>query len=203
MKRISKDLYKIDNVFPELICKKILKLFEKEKKWKFISQAREKHYRHVFSPQKNLDKKLFPSKKEIYFAKFYRSDNLKKNLFLNSEIKKYVFPYLEKIKIKYSNYEIRCHKFKKGNFLRLHYDHYAGTYAITINLNKEWKWDWGGLLCVLNNKKKNEINCLCPEWNSMNILYSLGKNKNSAHFVSSIEEYAISPRYSITIFLEK
>ena len=117
MKRISEDLYKIDNVFPELICKKILKLFEIEKKWKFISQAREKHYRHVFSPQKNLDKKLFPSKREIYFAKFYRSDNLKKNLFLNNQIKKYVLPYLEKIKIKYSNYEIRCHKFKKGNFL--------------------------------------------------------------------------------------
>ena len=74
---------------------------------------------------------------------------------------------------------------------------------MTINLNKEWKWDWGGLLCVLDNKNKNKVNVLCPSWNSMNILCSLGKNKSSPHFVTSIEKYALHPRYSITIFLTK
>lgn len=203
MKKISKNLYQIENIFPEKTCKKILNLFKNEKKWKLINQTRINHYKHVFKAEKKLDKKLFPTKKEIYYAKFYRNDNLKKKIFIIKQIKKYIFPILKKLKITYKNFDIRCHKFKSGNFLRMHYDHYAGNYAVTINLNKEWKWDWGGLLCVIDSKNAKVVNCLCPQWNSMNILCSYNKNKSSPHFVTSVENYALSPRYSITIFFSQ
>lgn len=95
IKKIWEDLYQIDKIFPEKICKKILNIFQKEKKWKFINQVRNKHYNHVFRPEQNLNKSLFSSKQETYYTKFYRNEKLKKNNFIIKNIIRYIFPILK------------------------------------------------------------------------------------------------------------
>jgi len=194
--KIENNLTKVENIFPNNTCAKILKIFKNEKKWKLISQIRKNHYSHVFSSKS----KLMPDKSEAYIAKFYRSEKLSKNLFINKSLKKYINPILERLKIKHKLFDVRCHKFINGNFLRSHLDGYAGTHAVTINLNKQWKADWGGLLCVLTGNKNEKINTLCPTWNTLNILSS--DKKKSPHFVTNIETHAKEARYSITIFVK-
>lgn len=102
-----------------------------------------------------------PDIKEIYFAKFMRSENLEKNKYVKKSLKKYVFSKILK-KFKFNNFDIRCHTFLAGYFLKAYYHHYISKLTITINLNKKWKADWDGLLCLLNDKD-NKINTLVPE----------------------------------------
>lgn len=197
-KIFNSNFIQIKNIFSYEICNKIYLLFKKEKNWKLQKQIKSKHYSHVFKSK--LSAKLMPNEKEIYYARFYRSDNLRNNEFINSNLKKFIFPILKKKKIYFKNFDIRCHKFIKGNFLRSHYDDYAGTHAVTINFNKVWRADWGGILGVLAGKNYEDIHFCLPQWNTMNILSPTKKNK-CPHFVSSVEFYANEPRYSLTIFL--
>ena len=39
-------------------------------------------------------------------------------------------------KFRVKNYDIRCHKYIKDNLTRIHFDDYAGAYALTLNINK-------------------------------------------------------------------
>ncbi len=195
--KISSNIIKINNVFPSQVIDKINKLFVNEKRWKYINQVREKHYSHVFKS----NSKLTPDQNEIYYAKFYRCFDLEKNQKIIKNIEKYVLPLLKKHKITFKKIDIRCHKFKENNFLRTHFDHYAGRYAINVNLNKKWKADWGGNLCILDGEKFENIQILVPEYNSINIMTSKRNKKKSPHFVTSVEKFAKEPRFSITIFL--
>ena len=94
----------------------------------------------------------------------------------------------------------RCHKLIKNNLFRLHFDDYAGAYAVTLNLNKTWKWDWGGILSIPTGKNEEKLYSISPTWNSINILFS-GK-KFTPHFVTPVQPFAKSPRYSMTIFIK-
>ena len=161
-KKISKNIYEIKNALPERVAKKILAEFKNHsyKSWKLISQKKPTHYSHVF---KNSSKFL-PNKEEVYLAKFYRNDKLKNNYFIDLSVKKFIFPLIKKyLKFNVKDYDIRCHKFIKNNFLRLHYDDYAGKYAITLNLNKTWKWDWGGILSIPAGKAEENMFSFCQK----------------------------------------
>jgi len=198
IKQLQKNLFFSEKAFPNKICEKILKKFEKNLNWNFISQSKKGHYGHVFKSKSTF----LPEKKEIYCAQFYRSDNLKNDSFIINAVNKYILPSIKKkFSFKINNCDIRCHKFTKKNFLRIHFDNYAAKLALTINLNKNWKWDWGGILCVAYGKKFENINSVCPNWNTMSILSSLKKTKEAPHFVTPVLYYALSPRYSIKIFI--
>ena len=149
-KKISKNIYKVENVFPEKVAEKIFSKFNnlRSKSWKLVSQKKN-HYSHVF---KNSSEFL-PDKDEIYLAKFYKSDELRNNPFIKRSIQKFILPLVKKyLKHNVTDYEIRCHKLEKNNHIRLHFDDYAGTYAATLNFNKTWRWDWGGILSIPNEK---------------------------------------------------
>ena len=76
-------------------------------------------------------------------------------------IEKYFY---ELFKIKNLEIDIRCHKFMEKDFLDYHMDGYAGGYALTVSLNKRWKWDWGGILNILHGKDESSILGLLPKW---------------------------------------
>jgi Rps23 Pro-64 3,4-dihydroxylase Tpa1-like proline 4-hydroxylase len=199
IKKISKNIYEVQNVFPKNVAEKIYLKFHKHnsKSWKLVDQKKPGHYGHVF---KN-NSKFLPDKNETYLAKFYRSDKLKNNPYIIDSIKKFVFPLIKKnLRFNIKEYDIRCHKFIKDNLARLHFDNYAGKYAITLNFNKIWKWDWGGLLSVPISKNSEKLFSMLPKWNSLSIIYS-GQN-NSPHFVTAVQKFAKSSRYSITIFIK-
>jgi Rps23 Pro-64 3,4-dihydroxylase Tpa1-like proline 4-hydroxylase len=192
------NVFLFSKIFPENVATKVLNKFSINNNWKFIFQERNNHYKHVF---KN-NSVFLPSKKEKYLAKFYRSDTLRSDKFIINSIYKFVLPILsKKFKITFKNIDIRCHKFLKNNFLRAHFDNYTAKLAVTINLNKEWKWDWGGILNIPYGKKFENNLSIIPTWNSMSVLCSIKGRKESPHYVSAVQEFALKPRYTITIFL--
>ena len=83
----SNSIFLFSKIFPNNSANKILNKFSKNKNWKFISQRRNNHYKHVFKS----NSLFLPSKKEKYLAKFYRSDSLKNNKFIIYSISKYIF----------------------------------------------------------------------------------------------------------------
>ncbi len=198
LKNYLENVCEIENFFTEEDASKILEKFMKDKNWTHILQEKSKHYSHVF---KN-NSKYMPDESETYLSSFWRNDNLSNDEFIKEKIitaiKKYFY---EIFKIQNLEIDIRCHKFKHKDFFRIHMDGYAGGYALTISLNKNWKWDWGGVLNILHGKEESLILGLLPKWNCANIL-----NNNihpSPHFVNQIQDYAKTSRYSITCFVKE
>lgn len=184
------------NIFPNKIAEEIHEKFVKETKWERIEQVREKHYSHVF---KN-DSSFLPDEDEKYLSSFFRSDKLSQDDLISKCINNHIIKKIEKdYNKKISNIDIRCHYFGVGDFFRIHFDNYAGSLAVTINLSKNWKWDWGGFLCVPYGDNYENLSCLFPEWNSMNILDNT--LDFSPHFVTPIQNFAKGKRYTITIFI--
>jgi len=198
-KKISKNIFEVENALPEKVAEKIFSEFKKNdsKSWKLITQKNNAHYGHLL---KNYSEFL-PDEDEIYLAKFYRSDKLRNNPYIKSSIQKFILPLFKKyLKFNIKDYEIRCHKFEKNNHIRSHFDDYAGSYSANLNFNKTWKWDWGGILGIASDEKGEKLYSICPTWNSLNIC--LAGNKNTPHFVTPVQSFAKSPRYSITIFIK-
>ena len=73
-RKISKNIYKIENVFPEKVIETIFLKFRNLdlKSWKLISQKKPHLYRTLF----NNSSEFLPNKNEVYLAKFCRSDKL-------------------------------------------------------------------------------------------------------------------------------
>ena len=185
-----------ESIFPENIAEEILHKFINESQWERIEQVREKHYSHVF---KNNSSYL-PDEDEKYLSSFWRSDKLAQDHEITNNINKYIIKKIEKdYHRKISKIDIRCHYFDIGDYFRIHFDSYAGSLAATINLSKNWKWDCGGFLCVPYGKNYEKISCMFPQWNSMNILDN--SKDFSPHFVTPIQNFAKSKRYTITLFI--
>jgi Rps23 Pro-64 3,4-dihydroxylase Tpa1-like proline 4-hydroxylase len=196
--KFSGNLIQCKNIFPPKVVEKIYLLFRKNKNWNKINQFKPKHYSHVFK-----SKSFFlPDSSEVYIAKFFKSEKLSRNKFILEALQNYIYPKIEKIfKFNITVTDVRCHKFNNNDFLRTHFDDYASSYAVTINLNKNWKWDWGGLLCVPYGKNFSRLHSLAPMWNTMNVLTS-NNIKRSPHFVTSLQPFVKKPRYTITIFIK-
>ena len=198
VKNYLPNICEIENFYEEGDILKILEKFKQSQKWSHIIQKKPDHYSHVF---KN-DSEYMPDAKEPYLSSFWRNDDLSNDKF----IKEKTFFAIEKhfynlFKIKNLEIDIRCHKFMEKDFFRIHMDGYAGGYALTVSLNKKWKWDWGSILNILHGKDESSILGLLPKWNCANIL-----NNNihpSPHFVNSVQDYANENRYTITCFVKK
>ena len=197
IKKHLKNVVEVQNFLKESDLLKILKKFKNCKKWKKIQQVREKHYSHIFRSKSPY----LPSKNEKYLSSFYRSQNLENDKFIKDTINQNLLKFFNKqYKITDIDIDIRCHKFSTGNFFRVHMDGYAGGYAMTLSLNKNWKWDWGGILNITYGKNQKELLSLLPKWNCVNILNNY--IHPSPHFLTPIQSYALETRYTITCFIK-
>lgn len=198
IKKHLKNVIEVQNLFKEKDLLKILKKFQTSRGWKKINQVRDKHYSHVF---KNNSPYL-PSANEKYLSQFSRNEKLSKDKYINKIVYSNLLHFFKKqYKINDIKLDMRCHKFKSGDFFRVHMDGYAGGHAVTISLNKYWKWDWGGVLNILYGKKDSEILGILPKWNVVNILDN--NIHPSPHFVTPIQNFALENRYTITCFIKK
>jgi len=86
-------------------------------------------------------------------------------------------------------------RYRGGHFLKLHDDFNAEEgrlYAYVINLTREWKADWGGLLQFLDAEGR-VIDTLMPRWNSLSIF-----RVPAPHVVSLVAPWAEGERLAVT-----
>lgn len=86
-------------------------------------------------------------------------------------------------------------RYLPGHFLRPHNDFDASEgrrYAYVLNLTKNWRADWGGLLHFQDDDGNLE-DVFSPSFNTLNI-FKVPKT----HYVSQVSTFAKSPRLAIT-----
>jgi len=185
----------IDNILPLELANQINKLYSQNSEWEFIDQIRENHYNSILKS----DNDFLPHSNECYSAKFNRSKNLELVDIIKNVFNDYFIPLLKQTSpFEINEFDIRCYKLDKGNYYRSHNDDYAGTVNFVYYVNKEWRWDWGGILNILSHEDKEFCQSVFPKFNRVVLLNN--KVFRAPHFVSVIEEYALSPRYSIVSF---
>jgi Rps23 Pro-64 3,4-dihydroxylase Tpa1-like proline 4-hydroxylase len=88
-------------------------------------------------------------------------------------------------------------KYKSGSFLSPHSDKGNGRLAYVINLTKNWKPQYGGILHFMNENRTEIIDSYVPIFNSLYIFY-VPEDKGIPHYVSHVCPNVKYNRYSIT-----
>jgi Rps23 Pro-64 3,4-dihydroxylase Tpa1-like proline 4-hydroxylase len=185
----------IDNVLPLDLANKLHTVYEQENKWTLLEQVRENHYSHVFKSSNPF----LPQEGEAYSAKFNRSNNLENSEIIKDTFNNYLVPLLKAVSpFEMSEYDVRCYKLDINDYYRTHIDDYAGTVNMIYYVNKEWRWDWGGILNVYSHEDLELCESILPRFNRIVLLNN--KVFRAPHSVSTVEKYALNPRYSIVSF---
>lgn len=87
--------------------------------------------------------------------------------------------------------DLRAHRMGAGHYLRAHKDHEVGSFGFTVNLNKRWVLDWGGILMAL----EKDLVALAPTFNELVVM-----DAETPHFVTRIAEYAKEERLGLVGF---
>lgn len=187
----------VDDFLPEETAAKIRSMYTAETSWEKQDQVRETHYQHVFKTQSACH----PREHEHYKARFDRSKTLESStvfmdLYCNS-----VMPAIEQaLDITLKSCDVRCYRLLEGDFYRTHIDDYAGDVGLIYYINKNWVWDWGGILHVCRDDElaDRQISSILPKYNRAVLINH--KIFRFPHFISSVEPWALEPRYTIISF---
>lgn len=186
-----------DDFLPESVADEICQIYkdEVEGSWERFDQVRPDHYQHVFkSPNP-----LLPTPGQIYTAKFWRSRHIEANKRIQSILTEYFRKTISKMSgINLTVFDDRCYRLTHGDHYRVHIDDYAGVVNSIYYVNKEWTWDWGGILNVCSHDDHEFSKAIFPKFNRLVLLYN--RKFRSPHFVSQVSEFAGNPRYSIVGF---
>ena len=199
-KKINEDLNNngfaiLDNALPLELANNINEIYTQPNEWEHINQVRENHYSTILKSSNTL----LPHHNEHYSAKFNRSKNLELIDIIQNTFNKYFIPLLKKVSpFEMNEFSVRCYKLDKTDYYRSHNDDYAGTVNFIYYVNKEWRWDWGGILNILSHTDEEYCQSVFPKFNRIVLLNN--KTFKAPHFVSSVEKFALNPRYSIVSF---
>lgn len=86
-------------------------------------------------------------------------------------------------------------RYRPGQFLRYHTDaesHEGRLYAYVLNLSREWRADWGGLLQFIDDDGR-VLDSFLPRWNTLS-LFAVP----AGHAVSLVAPWAAHDRLAIT-----
>jgi SM-20-related protein len=92
--------------------------------------------------------------------------------------------------------DVMAARYLPGHFLTPHDDSHnteGREVAYILNLSKNWRPEWGGLLHLMDSEQKHITHTFIPAFNSMIMFYP-----PRWHFVSQVANFARQPRYTIT-----
>jgi len=185
----------IDNILPLDLAKQLNEAYSVNSDWEFIDQVRPDHYSHVFKS----DNLSLPQEGEAYTAKFKRSDFLRNSQIVKQAFDGYFEPLLKGLSpFPVDDFDIRCYKLDADDHYRTHFDGYAGKINIIYYVNENWRWDWGGVLNILSSQDPDYCFPIFPKFNRVVLLNN--QSFSAPHYVSSVENFAQNPRYSIVSF---
>ena len=169
------------NFLEERRAERLAELFADEAHWEPVSQT--KAYSDEF---RQFPGRGMPYGTERYLASFERSEKLEQatDVLAATDL--------------IGGTNRRCYQMTAGDGFRIHDDSYfGGTRSHVLYLNKDWRWDWGGLLHVLSDEGRR-CDVIYPEFNTLVTLdYSV---QTVPHFVSQVAHWALEPRYVLAVF---
>ena len=185
----------VDNFLPIEAAMAINTLYASQANWEQINQVRDEHYKHVFLTQSSALPK-FPEK---YIARFGRSSEIEKSPDFTDLYNKYITKAIGKIvDVNITHFDVRCYRLLPGDLYRTHIDDYAADVGLVYYINKDWRWDWGGILHIAQDQDKASLASVLPKFNRAVILnHGIFR---FPHFVSQVSDFALEPRYTIVSF---
>ncbi len=146
----------VDDFLPLDQAEMLNALYVAEQEWEQQDQVRETHYQHVFKTKATC----LPRGDEHYMAKFGRSKRMEQSGLFMDTYTNVVMPAIEKaVSIRLRECDVRCYRLLAGDFYRTHIDDYAGDVGLIYYINKNWVWDWGGILHICHDDAKVQSRC--------------------------------------------
>ena len=93
-------------------------------------------------------------------------------------------------------HDVFISKYRFGDFLSPHCDKNNGRVAFVLNLTKDWRPPYGGILHIMNQDRTEIIKSISPTFNNL-VLFYIPPEHGIPHFVSHINVEGIY-RYGIT-----
>lgn len=92
-------------------------------------------------------------------------------------------------------------RYRAGHFLSTHSDIGNGTLAFVINITKNWRPEYGGILHFLTEDRKTIIDSAVPKFNNLTLFY-VKPDVGTPHFVSHVVPGVKETRYALTGWYE-
>ena len=125
-----------------------------------------------------------------------KSENILRNLFSSEELYSIIEQITGDRPMKYS--QLFLSQYRKGCFLAPHSDINRGKWAFVLNMTKDWKPQYGGVLHFLDDNRENIIDSYVPKFNSL-VIFKVPK-EGIPHFVSHVV-HENKKRFAITGWL--
>ena len=177
------------NVLPEAAAEMLRERFLAAQ-WRDGTQEVPNHY----AGGMRFDSEELPAEDEIFSSAYGRNNKLEADREISALIWHYIVPMVShETKKEFRRCMVRAYRLKEGQYFRAHRDHEAGEVSFVYYLSKNWRWDWGGLLVVIDGNSKVYL----PKFNSMVVM-----DKTIPHVVTQVAPWAKEPRYMLAGFLK-